>query len=376
MFVARAVSMMGLVTWVHKRCLVYWNGEVEPSTFGMDVSDHGGDAISGVLFSPLWLPTSLGRERAYICTGPCAAEESAAVCHPSRHPSSGQSSLHISLLHAMMSGLTMQETHGFDMIPPLQPTRANRSLYQTFINNLLARYESRPTTGPVAPRKPGHSRSSSKSSTSSPQGVAQLVPAPHGAYILFLISTLPVIPCNDSLCNYFVQFSCNVPTSGNPSDSLAWEIYEIARGIFGRRVCWWSSARNGAPELRIWEQSYVDDMHRCMMQALETGWVEVEGERKRLSIIERSHEEGEPPPVPPKDDDKKVVHRRQDSGVSVPLVAARGGSEHSGRSSGESTSGSQIAGERNTESAVRQRNKLGDWLLSWRPRTGSGKKDF
>ncbi|KAF2683045.1 hypothetical protein K458DRAFT_405196 [Lentithecium fluviatile CBS 122367] len=217
----------------------------------------------------------------------------------------------------------MQQTHGFDMIPPLQPTRTNRTLYKTFINTLLERYESRSssysTSTSTQPRSSSHIRTHSRTKS---QGIAQLVPAPHGAYILFLISTLPVIPCNASLCHYFVQFSCSVPAPIEPSSSstptstsastsssipasphetLTRDVYELARSLFGRRVSWWSSTLDGVQSTGFWDQTYVVDMHRCMMKALETGWVDVEGRRKSLHDVDREGEEEErPPPVPPK----------------------------------------------------------------------------
>jgi len=271
------------------------------------------------------------------------------------------------------------------MIPPLQPTLENRILYKTFINILLTRYESRAAESYANSTIPAHSRSSSKSSVQL-QGLAQLVPTPHGSYILFLTSTLPVIPCNASLCHFFAQFSCGIPHNDpSTTPSLAWEIYQLASSIFGKRVCWWSTS-DDIRNTVFWDQWYLDDMHRCMMHALEYGWIEEEGKRRTLEDLERGEEVERPPPVPPKviGDGKSVVmtHKRADSGVSVSSAAFKSLPPLPAVLPEEMSTGSQTslgrAVSRGIDSGLaetRQCNKLGEWILALRPRKGGGREN-
>jgi hypothetical protein len=283
------------------------------------------------------------------------------------------------------------------MIPPLPPTRANRLLYQTFITALLARYESRSTRKPSTyPDTPTHSRSSSSKSSATTQGVAQVVPAPHGSYILFLTSTLPVVPCNPSLCHTFVQFSCTAPNSSQASSppSLASEVYDLAHEIFGNRASWWCTSTSSGDQRTagLWNRNYVDTMHRAMMSALETGVIEIGGQRKTLLDIEADKEDGEeevPPPVPPKveGDGKGTVvvktHRRVDSGISVTSPISAAAVEK--RLPDTPGLADLMVAEEDAEVVVvmedalakeghghRQRNKLGEWILALRPRKGGG----
>jgi hypothetical protein len=191
-----------------------------------------------------------------------------------------------------------------------------------------------------------------------------------------------VIPCNASLCHYFVQFSCNIPTNEPSSPgSLAWDIYELALGIFGKRVSWWST-EEGVRSTGFWDPWYLDDMHRCMMQALESGWVEIEGKRRTVLEIERGEEDEKPPPVPPKvvGDGKGVAltHRRADSGVSVSSPVFKSLPPPPVEMPEKKKLGSEAPVSGDVDSSFhepRRRNKLGGWMFALGPRKGGGERE-
>ncbi|KAF2634383.1 hypothetical protein P280DRAFT_539972 [Massarina eburnea CBS 473.64] len=175
----------------------------------------------------------------------------------------------------------MPQACGFDIYPPLPPTPSNRTLYANFITTILSRYSSRCSSlPPTSPSRPTASaaRPTSQSKTKTKRNCAQVIPTPGGAYILFIVPGLPILPYNSALCEYFVRFS----SASCPA--LAQDVYEVARGLFGERVqWWWCEDLEGMHGFGVWEKGFVEDRHKEMMRFLEDGWGADGNEKKRLS---------------------------------------------------------------------------------------------
>ncbi|KAI9764032.1 MAG: hypothetical protein M1840_008908 [Geoglossum simile] len=123
---------------------------------------------------------------------------------------------------------------GFDIYPPLEPTRANRERYEHFLREVLATY---------GPRDGGDADRGGDGDGGS---VVRVDPESEGSYIHFEVGEDPLIPRR---CEHFLRFSSKI-SGRSAAEPYIRGVCKIARQWLGDRVHFWHDMNESGASIR------------------------------------------------------------------------------------------------------------------------------